>query len=102
MSCHSVSFSRYYDTESSKSKYLFDGPLSIGAEYSGRSARKYKNDCAQALIQAQIVRLKHLVGDHLTLRYFLFDGELGHNDAMHMVRQVGMHLISKLRYDSAL
>jgi putative transposase len=50
-------------------------------------------------IQAQIVRLKHLVGDHLQLRYFLFDGELGHNDAMHMVGQVGLHLISKLRYD---
>ena len=34
--------------------------------------------------------------------YFVFDGELGHNDAMQMVRQVGLHLISKLRHNSAL
>ena len=34
--------------------------------------------------------------------YFIFDGELGHHDALQMVRQVGLHLISKLRYNSAL
>jgi DDE superfamily endonuclease len=34
--------------------------------------------------------------------YFIFDGELGHNDAMQMVSQVGLHLVSKLRYNSAL
>src|SRR2546421_11308830 len=34
--------------------------------------------------------------------YFIFDGELGHNDAMPMVSQVGLHLVSKLRYNSAL
>src|SRR5688500_14446280 len=37
MSCHSVSFSRYYDTESSKSKYLFDGPLRSHATTTGAS-----------------------------------------------------------------
>jgi putative transposase len=67
-----------------------------------RHPREVELSPSLVFIQAQIVRLKHLVGDHLKLRYFLFDGELGHNDAMHMVRQVGMHLISKLRYDSAL
>jgi putative transposase len=34
--------------------------------------------------------------------YFLFDGELGHNDAVQMVRQLGLHLVSKLRDNSAL
>jgi putative transposase len=34
--------------------------------------------------------------------YFLFDGEFGHNDALQMVRQLGLHLVSKLRYNSAL
>jgi putative transposase len=38
----------------------------------------------------------------LKVVYFIFDGELGHNDAMQMVRQVGLHLVSKLRYNSAL
>ena len=48
------------------------------------------------------MRIQHLVGGHVKLTYFLFDGELEHHDAMQMVRQVGMHLISKLRYNAAL
>src|SRR5688500_9645147 len=36
-------------TDAKTNLYLSHGRLSIGAEYSGRSARKYKNDCAQAL-----------------------------------------------------
>ena len=67
-----------------------------------RNRREVELSPSLLFIQEQMVRLKHLVGGHLKLRYFLFDGELGHNDAMHMVRQVGLHLISKLRYDSAL
>jgi putative transposase len=38
----------------------------------------------------------------LKVVYFIFEGELGHNDALQMVRQVGLHLVSKLRYNSAL
>ena len=34
--------------------------------------------------------------------YFVFDGAFGHNDALQMVRQLGLHLISKLRHDAAL
>jgi putative transposase len=34
--------------------------------------------------------------------YLLFDGEFGHNDALQMVRQLGLHLVSKLRDNSAL
>ena len=37
----------------------------------------------------------------MKLTYFLFDGELGHADALQMVRQVGLHLVSKLRNNSA-
>jgi hypothetical protein len=53
-------------------------------------------------IQAQLARLLQQVGTHLKVGYFLFDGELGHNDAVQMVRQLGLHLVSKLRYNSAL
>jgi putative transposase len=53
-------------------------------------------------IQAQLARLLQQVGTHLKVVYFLFDGELGHNDAVQMVRQLGLHLVSKLRYNSAL
>jgi putative transposase len=53
-------------------------------------------------IQAQLARLLQQVGTHLKVVYFLFDGELGHNDAVQMVRHLGLHLVSKLRYNSAL
>ena len=38
----------------------------------------------------------------MKLDYFVFDGAFGNNDAVQMVRQLGLHLISKLRHDSAL
>src|SRR5215470_10858045 len=53
-------------------------------------------------IQAHIKRVLKQIGDAFKVVYFIFDGELGHNDAMQMVRQVGLHLVSKLRYNSAL
>ena len=31
----------------------------------------------------------------------VFDGAFGNNDALQMVRQCNLHLISKLRFDSA-
>jgi putative transposase len=67
-----------------------------------RHPREVELSPSLRFIQEQMVRLQHLVGCRLKLTYFLFDGELGHNDAMQMVRQIGMQLISKLRYDSAL
>lgn len=53
-------------------------------------------------IQRHIKRLLEQMGDTFKVVYFIFDGEFGHNDALQMVRQVGLHLISKLRYNSAL
>jgi putative transposase len=43
-----------------------------------------------------------VIGTHLQIRSVVCDGAFGHNDALQMVRQVGLHLISKLRYDAAL
>jgi putative transposase len=42
------------------------------------------------------------IGDAFKVVDFLFAGELGHHDAMQMVSQVGLHLLSQLRYHSAL
>ena len=53
-------------------------------------------------IQEHIKRLLEQIGDAFQVVYFVFDGAFGHNDAMQMVRQVGLHLVSKLRYNSAL
>jgi len=67
-----------------------------------RNRREVELSPSLGFIQEHIKRLLEQIGDAFKVVYFLFDGELGHNDAMHMVRQVGLHLVSKLRYNSAL
>ena len=52
----------------------------------------------QAMLQAQLKRMAGL----LSVTYLVLDGHFGNNPAWHMVRQTGLHLISKLRCDSAL
>ena len=53
-------------------------------------------------IQAMIVQLLNLVGKRLNLAYIALDGHFGNNNALQMVRHSELHLISKLRSDSAL
>jgi putative transposase len=53
-------------------------------------------------VQDTLKRLVKLIGHRIKAVYFVFDGACGFNDALQMVRQTGLHLISKLRHDSAL
>ncbi len=57
---------------------------------------------SQTTLQANIKKALALIGDSLKLTYFVYDGALGHNAGIQLVRQCGLHIISKLRYDSAL
>lgn len=52
----------------------------------------------QTMIQAQLT----LIGGCIPLVYLALDGHFGNNAALQMVRQCGLHLVSKLRADSAL
>ena len=52
----------------------------------------------QAMVKKQLAILKNLV----TVRHLALDGHFGNNNALQMVLQCGLHLISKLRCDSAL
>ena len=52
----------------------------------------------QAMVKKQLAMLKNLV----TVRHLALDGHFGNNNALQMVLQCGLHLISKLRCDSAL
>jgi putative transposase len=52
----------------------------------------------QKMVKEQLARLKSLV----TVRYLALDGHFGNNNALQMVLQCDLHLISKLRHDSAL
>jgi putative transposase len=67
-----------------------------------RHRREVELSPSLCFIQKHIKRLLKQIGDAFKVVYFIFDGELGHHDAMQMVSQVGLHLISKLRYNSAL
>lgn len=52
----------------------------------------------QAMVKKQLAMLINLV----TVRHLALDGHFGNNNALQMVLQCGLHLISKLRCDSAL
>jgi len=53
-------------------------------------------------IQTMLKSLLVLLGIDLIPVYCVMDGAFGHNNALQMVRQCSLHLISKLRYDAAL
>jgi putative transposase len=52
----------------------------------------------QSLVRALLLTLSV----DLAIRYLVLDGAFGHNDALQMVRQCGLQLISKLPVNSAL
>jgi hypothetical protein len=53
-------------------------------------------------IQAMLQALLQLLTGWLSVTYVALDGHFGNHHALHMVRQCQLHLISKLRSDSAL
>jgi DDE superfamily endonuclease len=78
------------------------GPRGRPKGSKNRNRREVELSPSLRFIQEHIKRLLQQIGDAFKVVYFIFDGELGHNDAMQMVSQVGLHLVSKLRYNSAL
>jgi len=54
--------------------------------------------CIQKMVKEQLKMLKNLV----TIGHLVLDGHFGNNNARQMTRQCGLHLVSKLRCDSAL
>lgn len=53
-------------------------------------------------IQKMIYKFLVLIMGYLHVEHLVMDGHFGNNNALQMVRQCGLHLVSKLRYDSAL
>jgi putative transposase len=53
-------------------------------------------------IQTMVRQLIERIGGLLPLTYLVLDGHFGNNAALQMTQQCGLHLISKLRADSAL
>ena len=57
---------------------------------------------SQRFLQKAIQSVLALIGTDLTLTYFVYDGALGHAAGVQIARPSNLHLISKLRHDSAL
>jgi putative transposase len=53
-------------------------------------------------IQETVKKQLKMLRDWITVRYLVLDGHFGNNNASLIVRQIGLHLISKLRYDATL
>jgi len=53
-------------------------------------------------VKSMLTKMQMMISDTLKPAYFVYDGAFGNNAAVQMTRSVGLHLISKLRNDSAL
>ena len=53
-------------------------------------------------IDGMVERVLTRIGGHMTIRHLVMDGHFGNNNALQMVRNRGLHLVSKLRHDAAL
>lgn len=67
-----------------------------------KNHRDVKLNAEMAQVQLMLKRLLVLIGDTVKPVYFVYDGAFGNNAAVQMTRQVGLHLISKLKNNSAL
>jgi len=75
----------------------------------GRPKGSKNRDKTQVELTPELLRIQKMVKKQLsilrswvTVRYLALDGHFGNNNALQMVRQCGLHIISKLRYDAAL
>jgi len=67
-----------------------------------KNHRKVGLNAEMTQVQIMLQNLLKLIGNTINPIYFVYDGAFGNNAAVQMTRQVGLHLISKLRCDSAL
>ena len=75
----------------------------------GRPKGSKNRDKTQVELTPELKRIQRMVKKQLqmlqnlaTIRYLALDGHFGNNNALQMVLQSGLHLISKLRCDAAL
>ena len=75
----------------------------------GRPKGSQNRDKTQVELTPELQRIQKMVKKQLALfqgllsiTYLVLDGHFGNNNALQMVRQCGLHLISKLRHDAAL
>jgi putative transposase len=78
------------------------GPRGRPKGSTNRPRREVELSPSLCFIQKHRQRLLKPMGEAFKVVDFIVDGALGHHEAMHMGSQGGLHLLSKLRYNSAL
>ena len=75
----------------------------------GRPKGSKNKNKTEVILTSELLRIKKminelvlLIANFIPLTYLVLDGHFGNNNALQMVRQVNLHIISKLRHDSAL
>lgn len=91
--------------KSAKSKKKKKGKGKRGRPKGSKNKNRRDVELPEHLKQMQkwlraVLQLLEAAG--IRVSYFLFDGAFGNNNSLQMVRGCGLHLISKLRRDSAL
>ncbi len=84
-------------------------PSKVKKRKRGRPKGSKNKDKSQYTLSNELFRIKGMleallstIGDTIALKYLLLDGKFGHHNAAQMTREMGLHLVSKLRHDSAL
>jgi putative transposase len=84
-------------------------PSSRATRRPGRPQGTKNKNKAEVTLTPELVRIKsmidallHLITASLPLTYLVLDGHFGNRNALHTAQQCHLHLISKLRADSAL
>ena len=67
-----------------------------------KNRRDVELNAEMTQVRKMLRQLLNLIGNKIKIAYFVYDGAFGNNAAVQMTRQVGLHLISKLRCDSEL
>jgi IS4 transposase len=75
----------------------------------GRPKGSKNKNKTEVILTSELLRIKKminelvlLIANFIPLTYLVLDGHFGNNNALQMARLVNLHIISKLRHDSAL
>ena len=89
-------------TSTPKSKNKKKGKRGHPKGSKNKDKTKYVLSSELFRIKAMLSALLKTINGVIPLQYLLLDGKFGHHNAAQMSLSLGLHLISKLRYDSAL
>ena len=75
----------------------------------GRPKGSKNKNKTEVILTSELLRIKKMINEQvllianfIPLTYLVLDGHFGNNNALQMARLVNLHIISKLRHDSAL